>query len=102
MRKKIQYWFAFSTPEDSEPLERLAINDLVNDSHARSSPVYGRGADASVVQASVSEQLQANPHVVGPWLSHGKPTRRAVIRVESQDLVVGEDHMLGQSCQRHN
>ena len=32
----------------------------------------------------------------------GKPTRRAVATMRSNDLVVGEDHMLGQSCQRYN
>ena len=58
--------------------------------------------DTSVVHASGSGQLQANPHVVGPWLSHRKPTRRAVTTMGSNDLVVGEDHMLGSSCQRYN
>ena len=57
---------------------------------------------ASVVHASSSGQLQANPHVAGPWLSPGKPTRRAVTTMGSNDLVVGEDHMLGPSCQRYN
>ena len=32
----------------------------------------------------------------------GKPTRRAVSTMGSNDLVVGEDHMLGPSCQRYN
>ena len=32
----------------------------------------------------------------------GKPTRRAVTTMGSNDLVVGEDHMLGPSCQRYN
>ena len=54
--------------------------------------------DASIVHASGSVQLQANPHVAGPWLSHGKPTRRAVTTMGSSDMVVGEDHMLGPSC----
>ena len=58
--------------------------------------------DASVVHASGSGQLQANPHPHPPWLSPGKPTRRAVTTMESNDLVVGEDHMLGLSCQRYN
>ena len=58
--------------------------------------------DASVVHASGSGQLQANPHVAGPWLSPGKPTRRAVTTMGSSDLVIGEDHMLGLSCQRYN
>ena len=58
--------------------------------------------DASIVHASGSGQLQANPHVAGPWLSSGKPTRRAVTTMGSNDLVVGEDHMLGASCQRYN
>ena len=51
---------------------------------------------------SGSGQLQANPHVAGPWLSPGKPTRRAVTTMGSNDLVVGEDHKLGPSCQRYN
>ena len=57
---------------------------------------------ASVVHASGSWQMQANPHVAGPWLSPGKPTRRAVTTIGSNDLVVGEVHMLGPSCQRYN
>ena len=58
--------------------------------------------DASIVHASSSGQLQANPHLAGPWLSPGKPTRRAVTMMGSNDLVVGEDHMLGPSCQLYN
>ena len=38
----------------------------------------------------------------GPWLSPGKPTRRAVTTMGSSDLVIGEDDMLGPSCQRYN
>ena len=57
---------------------------------------------ASVVHASGSGQLQANPHVAGPWHSPGKPTRWAVTTIGSNDMVVGEVHMLGQSCQRYN
>ena len=49
--------------------------------------------DASVVHASGYGQLQANPHVAGLWLSHGKPTRRAVTTMGSNNLIVGEDHM---------
>ena len=60
------------------------------------------GPDTSVVHASGSGQLQANPHVVGPWLSPGKPTRGAVTTMGSNDLVVGTDHMLGPSCQQYN
>ena len=40
--------------------------------------------------------------MVGPWLFPGKPTLRVVTTMGSNDLVVGEDHMLGPSCQRHN
>ena len=58
--------------------------------------------DASVVHASGSGQLQANSHVAGPWLSPGKPTLRAVTTMRSNDLIVGEDHMLGPNCQRDN
>ena len=54
-------------------------------------------SDASVVHASGSGQLQANPHVAVPWFSPGKPTRRAVATMGPNDLVVGEDHMLGPS-----
>ena len=57
---------------------------------------------ASVVHASGSGQLQANPHVAGPWLSPGKFTQRAVTTMGSNDLLVGEVHMLGPSCQRYN
>ena len=57
---------------------------------------------ASAVHVSGSGQLLANPHVAGTWLSHGKPTRRAVTTMGSNDLVVCEDHMLGPSCQRYN
>ena len=57
---------------------------------------------ASVVHASGSGHLHANPHVAGPWLSTGKPTRRAVTTMGSNDLVVDEDHVLGPSCQRYN
>ena len=53
---------------------------------------------ASVVHASGTRQLQANPHVAGPWLSPGKPTRRAVTTMGSNDLVVGEVHMLGRDA----
>ena len=58
--------------------------------------------DASVIHAFGSGQLQANPHMVGPWLSPEKPTRRAVTTTGSNQLIVGEDHMLGPSCQRNN
>ena len=50
-------------------------------------------SDASVVHASGSGQLQANPHVAGPWLSPGKSTRRVVTTMGPNDLVVDEDHM---------
>ena len=58
--------------------------------------------DVSVVHASGSGQLQAKPHVAGPWLSPGKPTWRAVTTMGSNNLVVGEDYMLGPSCQRYD
>ena len=63
-------------------------------------PYYG--PDASVVHACGSGQLQADPHAAGQWLSSGKPTRRAVTTMGSNDLVVGEDHILGPSCQQYN
>ena len=58
--------------------------------------------DASVVHASGSGQLQANPHVACLWLSPGKPTRRAVTTMGSNDLVVGDDQMLEPSFQRYS
>ena len=58
--------------------------------------------NASVVQALGTEQLQANPPVVGPRLSPGKSTQRAITTMRHNDLVVGEDHMLGPSCRRYN
>ena len=58
--------------------------------------------DTSVVHASGARQLQENPHVAGPWLSPGKPTRRVVTTMGSNDLVLYEDHILGPSCQRYN
>ena len=73
-----------------------ALVPVFNASHMVSCP------DAPVVHASGSGQLRANPHVAGPWLSPGKSTRRAVTTLGSNDLVVGEDHMLGPSCQRYN
>ena len=57
--------------------------------------------EASVVHASGSGQLQANPHVAGLWLSLGKSSRKAVTTMGSNDLVVDEDHMLGPICQRY-
>ena len=41
------------------------------------------------------------PPVAGPWHSPGKSTRWAVITIGSNDLAVGEDHLLGPSCQRY-
>ena len=51
-----------------------------------------QGADASVVRATGNEQLLEKPQEAGPRLSHGKPSRRAVTTLGSNDLVVGEDH----------
>ena len=56
---------------------------------------------ASVVHASGSGQFLANLHVTGPWISPGKPIRRAATTMRSNDLVVGEVHMLGPSFQRY-
>ena len=64
--------------------------------------MYIYALHASIVYASGSGQLQANPHVAVPWLSPGKPTRRAVTTMGSKDMVVGVVHMLGPSCQRYN
>ena len=58
--------------------------------------------DTSVVLASGTRQLQANPDVVGPRLSSWKPSRKVVTTMRPNDLVVGEDHMVGPSFQRYN
>ena len=52
--------------------------------------------------ASGTTQLQANPLVAGPRHSHRKYTHRAVTMMGSNDLVIGEDHIVGPSCQRLN
>ena len=66
------------------------------------SSVYNNCPDASVVHTSGSGQLQAKPHVAGPSPYPGKPTRRAVTMMGFNYMVIGEDHMLGPSCQRYN
>ena len=43
------------------------------------------------VHASGIGQLQANPHVVGHWNFHGKPTRRAIATMRPNDSFVDED-----------
>ena len=58
--------------------------------------------DASAVHATDSGQLQAILHVAGQRFFHGKPTRRAVTTMESNDLVIGDDHLFGPSCQQYN
>ena len=45
--------------------------------------------------ASGSGQLQANPHVAGPWPAPGKPTRTALTTMGSNDLVVGDQCISG-------
>ena len=58
--------------------------------------------DASFVHASGIGQLQTNPSVVGPSLSPGMSTRRAVTTMGRNDFVIGEDHLLGSSCRQYN
>ena len=58
--------------------------------------------DASVVHSSGTRQLQAIPSVVGRRLSHGKSNQRAVTTMGFNDLVDGEDHMVGPSCRRYD
>ena len=59
-------------------------------------------SDASLVHASGIGKLLANPPVACPRFSPGKPTQMAVTAMGSNDLVVGEGHLLGPSCQRYN
>ena len=47
------------------------------------------------------DNLQVNTHVAVLCLSPGMPSRRAVTSMGSNDLVEGEDHMLGPSFQRY-
>ena len=61
--------------------------------------IYALGA--SIVHASGTGQLQANPPVEVPRISSDKFTRRAVVTMRTNDLVVVEDHMVGPSCQRY-
>ena len=58
--------------------------------------------DASDVYASGTGKLQANSPVICPKLTSGNPTRRMIATIGSNDLVIDEDHLLGQSCQRCN
>ena len=58
--------------------------------------------DASDVHASGTGHLQSNILVVGPMFSPGKPIRRTATEMLSKDVVVGEDHLLGPSCNRYD
>ena len=58
------------------------VTELARQS-ALSKLMYANCPDASVTHTSGSGQLQANPHVAGPWLSTGKPTRMAVTTMGS-------------------
>ena len=58
--------------------------------------------DAAVVHAFGMGQSQVNLSVASPRLSTGKPTRRSATKMGSNELVAGEDHLLGPSCQWHN
>ena len=40
--------------------------------------------------------------MAGSRLSPGKSTRGAVSTMGSNDLVIGENHMVGMSCQEYN
>ena len=57
---------------------------------------------ASDVHASGTGQLQTIPQVAGKRLSRGKSTRKVKITMESNELVEGEDHLLGPSCRRYD
>ena len=75
---------------------------LCNIQNLSSPRVHSICPDASVAHASGSGQLQASPHVAVPWLSPEKPIRRAVTAMGSNDMAVGDDHMLGPSFQRYD
>ena len=58
--------------------------------------------DTSVIYASVTGCLQVNSPVACQRLSAGKTTRMAVAMMKSNDMVVGEYHLVGPSCQRYD
>ena len=62
--------------------------------------VVGGRPDASVVHASGTRQLQANPPVAGLRIPPGKPTRRKVTTMAANCLVIGKYHLLTPGCQR--
>ena len=64
--------------------------------------LFGNRPDASIVYASGTGQLQANPPVVSLRISTMKSSTRAVTAMGSSDLVNGEVHILGPSCQRYD
>ena len=64
--------------------------------------IYMPSPDASVVHASSTGQLQANPPVARPNISPGKSSRRTITTMGSNDLVVGLDHKMGTICKWYN
>ena len=54
---------------------------------------------ASAVHDSGTEQLKSNPRETDPGLYHGKSNRRTVTRMRTNDVVVGEDHVVGPGFQ---
>ena len=50
--------------------------------------------NASAVHASGTEQLKSIPRVAGSGLYSGKSIRRTVTGMRSNDVVVGEDHVV--------
>ena len=51
---------------------------------------------------SCTEQQQTYPPVAGPWHCPGKPTWQVVNTMGSNNIVVGEDHLLEPSSQQNN
>ena len=54
--------------------------------------------DASDDHASGAGQVQANPPVAVQWLSPGKSTGRVVTTMRFNDMVAGEENLVGTSC----
>ena len=99
----VMYTCAWSSGQDSCPAISLCLAgvslmflSLANLAHV--SLLFSRCPGASVVHASGTGQLPANPPVASLRFNCGRPTKMAVTTMGSSDLVVGEDHLLGPNC----
>ena len=87
-----------STPTNAIDKVKLRREKLHRKNNAIKYSLYEYSPDASVAHASGSRQLPASTPVAVQKHSSGMSTRRAVATLGSNDLVVGEDHMVWPSC----